>query len=436
VKVWEATTGREILTLTGHAGAVTAVAFSPDGKRLASLSRDHTARVWDGTTGREVFALVGHRGPLTALAYARRGDVIATAGEDRTVRVWDNATGREVLALQGHTGTVTGVAFSHDDKRIASSSEDGSIRLWDAVTGQEVFSLRRQFTSADGVAFSPGGERLLATGRTGGNFVKLWEADEPDTHKRARLADLLRTDARAASNYQAGAYVALRQWEKAVAAYTRVQEAGSPDPALWSRRGDAYGMLGRYARAAEDFARAVKERSDNPSLWYCHALARLGADDLDGFRRECTAMRNRFGKTTSTEARLWLVLTCVVVEEPGADTAELVRWAKAPGVTNDWPRFLGHALYRDGRYAAAAGHLQSWAKNQPLWGDDQFVLAMAQHRSGQASEARATLAGARRWFDDMEGGVARGVYWYWCDRVRTRRLRGEAEALIHDPAAR
>ena len=83
MKVWDAATGQEILTLKGHTGRVTSVAFSPDGKRLASASRD------------------------------------------QTVKVWDAATGQETLTLKGHTDSVYSVAFSPDGKRIASASDDG-----------------------------------------------------------------------------------------------------------------------------------------------------------------------------------------------------------------------------------------------------------------------------------------------------------------------
>jgi len=91
VRLWEADSGKELLVLKGHASSVQGVAFSPDGRRLAS------------------------------------------AGADRMVRLWEADTGRELLTLRGHTGRVTGVAFSPDGQRLASGSEDRTVRLWEAA---------------------------------------------------------------------------------------------------------------------------------------------------------------------------------------------------------------------------------------------------------------------------------------------------------------
>src|SRR4029077_18660814 len=79
----------------------------------------------------------------------------------------------------------------------------------------------------------------------------------------------------------------------------------------------------------------------------------------------------------------------------------------------------------------AVRYLQALAKNGPLWGDAQLFLAMAQHRRGQEDDARAAFVKALRWIENTERVVARGGFWYWCDQVRIRRLRNEAETLIH-----
>src|SRR5260370_40820598 len=87
----------------GKKCAIHAIAFSPDGKRLATASEDKTSEVWDATTGHELFALIGHTGPVMSIAFSPDGTRLATASADNTARVWDAATARGLLTLTGHT---------------------------------------------------------------------------------------------------------------------------------------------------------------------------------------------------------------------------------------------------------------------------------------------------------------------------------------------
>jgi WD40 repeat protein len=133
IKVRDAATGREVLSLKGHSDCVTDVAVSRDGKWIASSSYDATVKVWDAASGRLVTTYKQHTDRVLGVAFSRDGRRVVSSSDDRTVRLFVPDTGDEVLVLKGHAGPVHHVCVSPDGRRIATGGWDGTVRIWDTV---------------------------------------------------------------------------------------------------------------------------------------------------------------------------------------------------------------------------------------------------------------------------------------------------------------
>ncbi|WP_254721813.1 WD40 domain-containing protein [Kovacikia minuta] len=161
------------MQLLGHLSRVWSVAFSPDGKTLASGSEDQTIKLWDWHTGECLKTLTGHQGWIKAIAFSSIGTHLASGSFDHTIKIWDGETGACLRTLYGHTSTVTTISFSPDGQLLASSSYDQTLKLWDVQTGQCVKTLYGHGNRVWSVAFSPTGQQLASGGDD--HAAKLWD---------------------------------------------------------------------------------------------------------------------------------------------------------------------------------------------------------------------------------------------------------------------
>jgi WD40 repeat protein len=175
VRLWDVATGRERAVLRGHAALVWTVAFSPDGKSLASGSDDGTVRLWDVAAGRQEAVLAGRSGTVHCLAYSPDGKQIAAAGSGPFVRLWDLAQRQEAATFQVQGSPVLAIAFSPDGKTLALGGPDEQVRLWDVARAKERAILRGHGGKViETLAFSPDGTRLASAGDDG--TVRLWDS--------------------------------------------------------------------------------------------------------------------------------------------------------------------------------------------------------------------------------------------------------------------
>jgi WD40 repeat protein/tRNA A-37 threonylcarbamoyl transferase component Bud32 len=172
IDVWDVATGRAVKALRGHEGGISGLAFSPDGTRLASASRDYTVKLWDVPSGRELLTFRGHGGSVNSIAFSADGRRLTSASSDHTLKLWEVATGREVLTVRGPRESIYGVAYAPDGQHIASLSglsHDPEIKVWAIASPQDALTLRG--TEA---RFTPDGKGVIAL--TGKDAITFWDA--------------------------------------------------------------------------------------------------------------------------------------------------------------------------------------------------------------------------------------------------------------------
>lgn len=214
LKLWEVATGKELMVLAGHSGGIWQMAFSPDGKRLASndnyevkvwdlerrkefrsfkapaftrsidFSRDgkraatghDDGRVilWDVETGRRAMTLRGHNDWVPGVAFSPEGDRLASASVDMTAKIWDAKTGKVLQTLEGHEWYLNRVAWGPKGKKVITGSDDMTARVWDLETGKSLLTLRGHTDWVVRVAFSPDGKWVATS--SGDQTAKIWDA--------------------------------------------------------------------------------------------------------------------------------------------------------------------------------------------------------------------------------------------------------------------
>ena len=175
IRLWEAATGQPLGTLEGHEYGVESVAWSPDAKTLASAGEDGTIRLWEAASGQPLRTLEDYQYGVLSVAWSPDGKTLASAGDYGLIQLWEVASGQPLHILEGHgESKVHSVAWSPDGKTLASASDDGTIRLWEATSGQLLRILEGHGHGVFSVAWSPGAQTLASASYDG--TIRLWAA--------------------------------------------------------------------------------------------------------------------------------------------------------------------------------------------------------------------------------------------------------------------
>ncbi len=165
VQLWDAK-GEPVRVIHAGASGPVYVAFSPDGKRIATATRDGVARIWNAGTGELELTLRGHHGQLTSARFSPDGSQLVTAGFDHDARLWDARTGALLHVLRGHFAVVSDAEFSPDGRWVVTAGPT-TAGLWDARSGQLVFFLRGHSARLTSATFDPSSSRIVTASEDG-----------------------------------------------------------------------------------------------------------------------------------------------------------------------------------------------------------------------------------------------------------------------------
>jgi tetratricopeptide (TPR) repeat protein len=480
--------------LPHHNDPVVRASFSGDIRRLVTASKDGSACVWDVATGRRLFAPLRHGYALVGAEVSPDGRLVSTLGEDRflrTIRVWDAATGEPVTPGFRSAQSVLRnrvpqrVVFAPAGYRLHGYLARGGELEWDLtpderpvrtlVSFAEVLSGHRidpvsglvplegesfqrawidlrtrypqSFASSPRAALAWHDEQADACREEGQWAAAVWHLDyliaaEPKQWRHHRdLGDV---------------HAGLKQWQQALADYSRTIELYGDDVVLCETRGQVYAVLGQWDKAAADYTRAIEATPDGRdlNLWYPHALLRLAVGDAKGYRQACRKLSLEGGgefwqpARPSTKSR-W-VWACVLAADALEDYTPLLGMAEK-AVRFDphdyaCARALGGALLRAGRLDAAVQQLQKADSLQPGASSASLLLALGHHRLGHADEARRWLDKAMQRIEQVSRQRPKNTSsdpdavapdeLPWTERLSVQLLRREAETLIQGPAGK
>jgi RNA polymerase sigma factor (sigma-70 family) len=316
VRLWDAPSGKLLRTLEGHDCLVTCLAFSPDGRTLASGCRpgpqpganvapsDSDVRLWDVATGRPLHVLRGHKWGIEALAFSPDGKALASAAREETVRVWDVADGKELSQLKAHKPWVYCLAFSPDGRMLATGGLDNEVRLWEVRTWGRRARFEGHRGGVVGLAFAADG-RTLASG-AGDCTALLWDVSGRGGRPPVALSP---SDLEAAWTDLGG--------PDAARAYRAVADlAASPAQALPLLRGNLHPVPPLDA----DKLRRLVARLDQDD----HDVREGATRDLIGFGDAAEpALRSALEGTASAEQRQRLIYVLGRLKDEAASAGRL-----------------------------------------------------------------------------------------------------------------
>ncbi|MBE9206825.1 NACHT domain-containing protein [Nostoc sp. LEGE 06077] len=173
IRLYQVSDWRQLLICKGHTNWVPSLVFSPDGSMLASSSSDHTVKLWNVTTGQCIQTLQGHKHEVWTVAFSPDGNTLTSGSNDHMIKLWSVSTGECLKTFQGHTSWIVCAVFTLDGQKLVSGSDDNTIRVWNVSTGECLKILPGHLDGIRSISISPDGQTIASS--SDDQTVKLWD---------------------------------------------------------------------------------------------------------------------------------------------------------------------------------------------------------------------------------------------------------------------
>jgi WD40 repeat protein len=251
------------LTLPGHGvdSQITQVAWSPDGKVIASCGDDATIRLWNANTGEQIRALREHDKAVYSLAWSPEGRTLASGSDDKRIRLWDSDTGKSLRTLEGHSKTVATLAWSSDGGTLASGSYDGTVRLWSPANRWKSRTIAKDSIELYGLEWLADGNTLAMAGYN--RDIELWYREKQKVTEELRGISGSSTYSLASTN--AGKMLAAGYWDGTIRLWNTLPGQGFPSHDLNGHTGSVEAL----SFSPDGSLLLSKSSDDTVRLWHC-----------------------------------------------------------------------------------------------------------------------------------------------------------------------
>jgi WD40 repeat protein len=398
LRLWDTETGEELRTLNGHDLAVYGVVWSRDGRMLASGSADSTIRLWDAETGKVLRTLKGHDLAVYSVKWSPVEQTLASGSSDSTIQLWDAETGKVLRTFVGHSTAVYSVAWSPDGLSLASGSVDSTIRLWDAETGKELRKLKGNSGAIPSVAWSPDGQKL-ASGSVE-STIHIWDAK---TGRQTNRLEGHTSDVTSVSFSSDGCLLAsksidgtVRLWRcdtwETVAVLPESTHKGGQTGLSFHPKLPVLATLGEEDKVIRiwdlDLSILLKNASDEPPVRYTTAkIVLVGESGVGKTGLGWRLAHGVFKEHPSSHGQQFWVLNSLQHKRPDGTACEAVLWDLA-----GQPDYrLIHALFLDDAELALV-LFDPTNRQDPFHGVEYWLKALSR---GQGRRCHTILVGAR-----------------------------------------